>query len=161
MPHRTAYAREFPWVKKNFRHAQNRPCPVFTSLLNALRTLPLNILSKHEVSGSLTHNPGRLRRSWRFYRFIFFPFHRLWGRNSNFSYCFVVHCARCLLFGISKRTSLGILKANRVLESIVVRLKAIFIFLTRAQDTLEEWNISTDVMYSKQFESTASAQCTS
>ena len=51
-------------------------------------------------------------------------------------------------------------KANWVLESIVVRLKVIFIFLTRARDTMEECNISTDVMYSEQFESTASAQCT-
>ena len=40
--------------------------------------------------------------------FYCFPYHRLSGRNSNFSYCFVVHCAWCLLFGISKRTSLGV-----------------------------------------------------
>ena len=33
---------------------------MFASPINALKTLPLNILSKHEVSGSLTHKPGRL-----------------------------------------------------------------------------------------------------
>ena len=74
--------------------------------------------------------------------FYFFPFHRLSGRNSNFSYCFVVHCMWCLLFGISKRTSLGVgivfSRQTEFLESIVVRLKVTHIFLTRAQDTMEE-----------------------
>ena len=81
---------------------------MFTSLLNALKTLPLNILSKHEVYGSFNTKTRKTATKLKILPFYFFPFHRLSGRNSNFSYRFVVHCAWCLLFGISKRTSLGV-----------------------------------------------------
>lgn len=145
------------WVKENFRQAQNWPFLVFTSVLHALKTLPLYLLSKHKVS-SLIFKPGRLQRSQRFYRFIFFffSFHRLRVRNTFF---FVLFCRLLRVVFIwnfetdTFKSWHHVFRVNWGLESIFVRLKVIFNFLMRAGDTIEEWNLWTDVMYSQQFES--------